>query len=181
MKRCPICRVDLVPVDYEGFRVMQCGQCFGHLVSLQRFDSIKRIDRKSQDELKSEASSVFTASSRQMLKCPRCHAPMCKQSTDLPVLDLQTDVCRHCDLVWLDGGELALLQLGYQATGKFMNAQEFKRRMQELEASPERKARFEANLAKLPKAKDPLDELLGVGEERLRTIILLSRRYPHDT
>jgi Zn-finger nucleic acid-binding protein len=172
MKKCPVCRIDLLHTDYEGFRVMQCGQCGGHLVPLQRFESIKRVGRKTQDELKAEASSDFTASSLGTLKCPRCHMSMRKQTTDLPVLDLRTDVCPGCALVWLDGGELALLQLGYQAKSKFINAQEFKHRMQELEASPERKARFERNLARLPDAADPLQQALGeTGAELLGALL----------
>jgi Zn-finger nucleic acid-binding protein len=123
--------------------------------------SIKRADHKSQDELKAEASSEFKADSHVTLQCPRCHMSMRKQSAGLPVLHVQTDVCHHCGVVWLDGGELALLQLGYQATNKSINAQKFKRRMAEIEASPERKARFEEDLARLPKAKDPLEDALG--------------------
>ena len=85
---------------------------------------------------------------------------MKKTSVDLPIIELEIDECRHCEYVWLDGGELALLQLGYQATSKFIDAQEFKRRMEELEASPERKAQFEKRLAKLSR-RLPEDELLG--------------------
>jgi len=181
MKQCPVCRIDLVPTDYEGFRVMQCNHCGGHLVPLQRFESIKRIDQKSQDELKAEASSEFKASSSEALKCPRCHTFMRKQSANLPMLDLQTDVCRSCALVWLDGGELALLQLGYQAKNRFIDAQEFKRRMQELEASPERKARFEENLAKLPKAKNPIENALGEAAEDILGALLRSAYYRHRT
>ena len=135
--------------------------------------------QKSQDELRAEASADFRASSSATLKCPRCHMPMRKQAADLPVLDLQTDICRSCQLVWLDGGELALLQLGYQVKSRFIDAQEFRRRMRELEASPERKARFEEDLAKLPEAKDPLEQALGEAGEELLAALLRSGRYWH--
>lgn len=166
-------------MDYEGFRVMHCSHCGGHLVPFQRLETIKRVDRKSRDELKAEATADFKASTSAVLKCPRCHMPMRKQAADLPVLELHTDVCHRCQLVWLDGGELALLQLGHQATGKFIDAQEFKRRMQELEASPECLARFEKNLAKLPEAGDPLEESLGEAVEHLLEAILQSGKYWH--
>jgi hypothetical protein len=47
-----------------------------------------------------------------------------------------------------------------------MAAKELKRRVEELEASPGRKAAFEARLRRMPKPKDPLEEALGeaVGE-----------------
>ena len=128
---------------------------------LNKMVSIERLNHKTQEQLKSEASAEFSGSSSQRLRCPRCHLPMHKQAIDLPVLDLQYDICTGCSLVWLDGGELALVQLAYQSSSGFLNAQELKRRMQELEASPERKAIFRANLANLPETKHPVEEVLG--------------------
>ena len=128
---------------------------------MQRLKSIVQgVSQKSKDDLKKEAESQFSGSTTDRLKCPRCRRPMLKQSSNLPVIELHTDVCHSCELVWLDGGELALLQLGYQATSKFLDTQEFKRRMEELEASPERKAQFEKNLAALPKEKLAVEQIL---------------------
>jgi len=175
MRKCPVCStVDLVQVDYEGFIVQQCSSCGGHLVPLQRFECIKRVDMKSQQELKEEASSQFKGSSTQPLKCPKCRMTMRKQAVKLPVLNLQTDFCRTCDLIWLDGGELALLQLVYQASAKFINAQDLKRRINELETSPERKAQFERNFAELPDSRDPVEAALGEAGEEILTAILRS-------
>ena len=126
MKKCPICNVDLLATDYEGFRVMSCGDCGGHLVSLQRFGCIKRVNKKTQVELKGEATSQFKGSTECDIKCPRCHALMGKEVAALPYVEVHTDVCRHCDLVWLDGGELAMLQLGHEASTKFMDSTDIK-------------------------------------------------------
>jgi Zn-finger nucleic acid-binding protein len=155
MKKCPHCSCGLTQVDYEGFRVFQCGECRGHLVESQRLDCIKYLARKSTEELKAEAASEFRGSSPERVRCPRCHAPMVKEDMRLPGTALQMDVCRPCGLVWFDGGELALAQLGHQAGPLFDEAQEMKRRMEELEASPERKARFNESLDGLP---DDLDK-----------------------
>lgn len=172
MKKCPVCDVGLVGVEYEGFRVMQCESCGGHLVPLQRLESIKRIDERSEDELKAEATGKFVASTAEVVKCPRCRLPMRKQSADLPVMELETDVCRSCSLVWLDGGELALLQLAHQAKSRFINAQDLKRRMEQFEASPERKARFEENLSKCRDPSDPVAEAFDeVGDELLDVLL----------
>ena len=179
MKKCPVCSIDLVNVDYEGFRLTHCTKCKGHLVPLRRLESIKRVEGKTEDELRAEASEQFQASSTKTLKCPRCRVFMKKEKIDLPVLDLQMDVCRKCELIWFDGGELALLQLGYQSKSSFLDAQEFKRRIQELDASPERKAEFEANLARMPAGMDPLGEAM---EEVGRRILwgLASRDLPES-
>jgi Zn-finger nucleic acid-binding protein len=166
MRKCPICNIELTPEDYEGVIVMQCAQCGGHLIPLQRFESIKRIATKTEHELKKEASTDFKYSTTNFINCPRCHMKMKKQSINIPVVELQTDICKGCKLIWLDGGELALLQLLHQSKSGFLNAQELKRRMQNLEADPERKAKFEAALAKLPDPDYiPENVLNEVGEE----------------
>lgn len=167
MKNCPICNIPLTPVDYEGLRVWQCLTCKGHLMSFARLDGIKRANRKSEPALKSEASTDFAGSTTQPLRCPRCHIVMDKQALDLPVLDIHTDVCDGCSLVWLDGGELALLQLAFKTSSKSLNSQKLKRRISELEASPERKAAFEANLARLSDSKDTPESILGSASEML--------------
>ena len=161
MRKCPVCDLELSPVEYEGYIVRRCGSCNGHLMRLNKMKSIERVDHKTREQLKSEASAEFSGSSSQRLRCPRCRLPMHKQVINLPVIDLQYDICTGCSLVWLDGGELALVQLAYQSGSGFLNAQELKRRMQELEASPERKAIFKANLANLPETKHPVEEVLG--------------------
>lgn len=83
---------------------------------------------------------------------------MRKQTVRLPGYSLETDVCIPCSLVWLDGGELALAQLGHETKAGFLDAQEMKRRIEELEVSPERKAEFEKNLARLRNAPDLIEE-----------------------
>ena len=160
MKKCPACTFDLTQRAYEGFRILQCGQCFGHLVPVQRFEAIKRLEGKSLDELKDEVDSSLHEDCASHVKCPRCYRRMDKQTVDLPLVDFQTDLWRTWQLVWLDGGELALVQLAYQIRNNFIDAQELKRRMNELEATPDRKAQFEQNLANLPKAQNPLVEAL---------------------
>ena len=63
MKKCPVCNVGLVAAEYEGFRLMQCGECGGHLVPLQRLELIKRIGATSQEDLKTEATRDYDGSS----------------------------------------------------------------------------------------------------------------------
>lgn len=150
MRKCPVCDNELTHVDYEGFRIMQCLVCKGHLLSKDRLKSIKRLDRKSFEQLKSESSGEFKRSSEQKLDCPRCHMTMSKRPLDPPSQALHADMCEACSLVWLDGGELAIAQLSFQTSNEFRTAQDMRQRVRELEKSPERKAEFEANLAALP-------------------------------
>ena len=182
MTSCPVCRTTLSPVDYEGFRILQCDRCKGHLVPLLRLESIKRIDRKSPDELRAEAAADFKGSAEGRLTCPRCRSLMHKQAIDIPVLDLLADFCDSCSVMWFDGGELALFQLGYEASHKFINARQIRRRMQELNASPGRKAAFEEALARLPDHVGPveaaLDEAAETALDGLLRGLLRGRLWP---
>lgn len=147
---------------------MKCCQCDGYLVTPYRLEFIKGSLEKDTDDLKHEAASEFKGDTTSRLKCPRCHFPMEKQRIPLPVMELQSDYCRSCSLVWFDGGELALLQLGYQISYKSLHAQDLQDRMKALEEDPERKARFEECLKKLPPGgEDLFAELLGDAEDRL--------------
>ena len=80
---------------------------------------------------------------------------MQKRPLSVPGFSLAMDFCRGCSLVWLDGGELALAQLAYQATPAFREKEEMQRRAAELDADPERKAAFDEAVAKLPEAPNP--------------------------
>lgn len=154
-RQCPLCDVPLEPEDYEGFRVMRCPQCQGHLVDLSRYEAIQSLPEKTLVELEAEAQNGFAGDNPAPIRCPRCHGAMQKQPLPVSGFALQLDLCRGCALVWLDGGELAMAQLGHQATPGFRDTQELKRRAAELEADPERKAAFEEALAKLPLEAEP--------------------------
>ena len=172
MKNCPHCLCNLSPVSYEGLRVFRCEQCRGHLLPSRQLEAIKRLDQKTQDELMQEANTDYHGDGDAKIHCPRCRVTMRKHTIKLPGLTLQLDACRDCDLIWLDGGELALIQLGHESTPQFRNAQELRNRMDALESSPERKAAFEENLAKLPDPADPISDVLSeAGSEVLRAIL----------
>lgn len=150
MTDCPVCNVELLAVVYDDSFVLQCPTCNGHLLSTPGFNGFKRHVPRTEDDLKAEVASQFKGSTPQRLKCPHCHFLMRKERLTVPVLDVHADVCDRCSLVWLDGGELAMLQLAFKASGRYSDVDELKRRVRALEASPERKAAFEENLARLP-------------------------------
>jgi Zn-finger nucleic acid-binding protein len=157
-RSCPICTVALEPEDYEGFRVLRCPDCAGHLVDLTRYEAIQRLPRKTLAELEAEARDGFQSDSAHVLRCPRCHAAMQKRPLNVPGFDLHMDLCKGCSLAWFNGGELAMAQLGYQATPGFRDRQELKRRHEALAVDPSRKAAFEEAVAKLPLEHDTLSQ-----------------------
>ncbi len=174
---CPHCRVPLETADYEGFRVWNCPQCRGHLLDLSRFEAIKRLPRKTLAELETEAREGFAGDHPEPVRCPRCHLRMAKRPLAMPGFDLHADVCVACALAWLDGGELALAQLGHQATPGFRDAAEMQRRHAALAADPERKAAFDEAVARLPRDAHPVsDDLQGFLAEALLDFLRHGKR-----
>ena len=155
---CPICTVALEPEDYEGFRVLRCPDCAGHLVDLTHYEAIRRLPRKTLAELETEARDGFQGDSAHVLRCPRCHAAMQKRPLNVPGFDLHLDLCKGCSLAWFDGGELAMAQLGYQASPGFRDRQAHRERAEALEADPGRKAAFDEALAKMPLERDAFSQ-----------------------
>ena len=159
---CPICAVPLERETYEGFPLWRCPQCQGTLLDFSHYESIRSVCEKTLVELETEAQAGFQGDNPDPIRCPRCHLATVKRPLPVPGFDgLHLDFCRGCSLVWLDGGELALAQLAYQATPAFRDVQEMKRRAEALVADPARKAAFDEAVSKLPEAPDPFREGLG--------------------
>ncbi len=155
---CPRCQKELEWTEYEGQRVMRCATCRGHLVPAPRLRAIKRSDQLGADALMEEAARDFKGPTPIAASCPACKVRMRPEPIPVPGMDVHMDVCRSCQMVWLDGGELALLQLAYEQTPEYQEIAERRRRARELEACPERSARFQEDLSRLP------DEPSLVGE-----------------
>ena len=179
-RTCPICNVPLEQEDYEGFPVLRCPDCSGHLVNLSRFEAIKRLPRKTLADLETEARDGFQDDNPETIRCPRCHIAMQKRPLPVPGFDLHMDLCPPCALAWFDGGELAMAQLGHQSTSAFRDREEMRRRSESLHADPERKAAFDEALSKMPLEQDALTQ--GLKEsvaDALRHILFRSAfRFP---
>jgi len=148
--KCPVCSAELKRVLYEGFAVFHCLACHGYLMAERRVESIQRTRRRTIEELKRETLAEAQPDSTAALGCPRCGRKMEKRLIKEPV-SLHVDTCRPCEFVWLDGGELARLQLGHEISDQAQEAAEFQRRLRAM--TPEARAEFERNLKNL-KAED---------------------------
>lgn len=157
MSMCPNCVRPLKHTTYEGFHVLRCGQCKGVLLPQEQLLRIGHKHEKNADTLKREAHEEFKGDNRKLIRCPKCQAAMEKRPLSTRYTVLNYDLCRSCGNVWLDGGELALMQLLFEHSIQGEEGVEFQKRMKELELSPERQARFEAALAKLPTEEPETD------------------------
>lgn len=149
-RRCPACAVPLIREDYESAWALRCPSCRGALVSRDRLDRIKRDPERHPDLLKQEARAEHAGDTGSAVGCPRCHAIMKKKVLTRGAAELHLDYCPPCDLYWLDGGELALVQLLYETSAKGQEARALQRRALQATLSPERQARFQAALDRLP-------------------------------
>lgn len=178
MKKCPACGVGLVREQYEGQVLDRCPECDGMLVKVFSLEGIKRARGRTEGDLEAEAGQ-FTASSHAEVQCPQCFRQMGKETTNDPPF-VEYDRCPSCKVVWFDPGELAMLQLSYESTDAARDAEQYRQRLCEVEASPERKARFEQNVARLP--EEDLSPLSAVGRGFLAGLLPLlrtrHRRFP---
>lgn len=150
---CPSCAATLVRVTYEGLPVFRCEHCYGYLVGRGRTEGIKRSREKSVEQLKSEALCEGQSDTQERIRCPRCRGRMNKELLKEPA-SFHIDTCPSCEFIWFDGGELARLQLAHEIRPQAEEAAELQRRHREM--SPEQRAEFERNLAKLPQPESPL-------------------------
>ena len=150
--KCPVCRVVMTRVMYEGFAIQHCPQCLGHFVASQRVEFIKGRRSRPMQSLMEEVSAASGADSLDKLRCPGCGRQMAKHKLPPPA-DFYYDECGTCETMWYDGGELARLQLSYQISEQGKQSAELQRRMREM--SQERRAELDANLASLPNLPIP--------------------------
>jgi len=176
-KNCPACATTpLTRTRYEQLPVFACESCGGHLVSATRLEFIERRTDNPPEQLESEAT-VFnpsaldpgeSTSASPPVSCPSCKTPMRREvrarSSDVDsglAIEVEIDHCEGCSDVWLDPGELAMLQLLYEASPKGQNQKISQERYSQLQSDPERRARFERNFEKLPKGTASLLDAFG--------------------
>ena len=118
LMKCPICKAEMKRILYGGAPVFRCFACAGYLVPEKRFGAILRCEEAPVDLLKQEVVNESKPDTMKKIKCPRCYYPMLKLKIDSPA-SLTIDVCGNgkCGHLWMDGGELARLQLAAKISG----------------------------------------------------------------
>ena len=166
--KCPVCGSGMKRILYEGFAVFRCMNCHGYLMADRRLENIRRSDKRSVELLKQEVTEQSGGDTAEKIRCPRCHRVMKKKFIAAPA-SLHIDACRDCEMLWLDGGELARLQLSHEISARGRDAAEFRRRHREM--TPEQKAQFEQDLEKLDSGEQSAGSILG--ETFLESLVTL--------
>ena len=106
---CPVCHRPLQNALIDGESVAYCDRCRGFLTLTPTFGQIvyKRRQHHGPHELITEPFDQ--AELRRSLLCPRC-----KKRMDVhPYFgggNAVVDTCERCQLIWLDAGELAVIE-----------------------------------------------------------------------
>lgn len=152
--KCPKCSDPLVRTKYAGANVHECPNCYGHLVEHRRVARIeKRID-KDLDQLKDEVIDSDGIDLGEKIRCPRCRDRMRKQANRK--LGFQTDECGNCDFVWFDGGELAMLQIGFEANPQTQEVNKMRNRLESMTTAQRRE--YDERIANLVDKGSPMEQ-----------------------
>lgn len=111
---CPVCNLGLVSGAVGGFEVLFCQQCRGVLTTNAKFREIVRSLRKADKTRDERPRPLDPAELERSIDCPACLKPMEAHPYYGPG-NAVIDSCSRCHVVWLDHGELSVLQ---QAPGR---------------------------------------------------------------
>ena len=107
--KCPGCGRTLGRRPFRDRIRFSCGTCGGSLVAVGVLRSLCR----SQEFVNRLWKSSATAPSAPGKKCPCCNQTMrrCFLAGDNGDVTLELDLCRSCQMVWFDPGELSQVAL----------------------------------------------------------------------
>lgn len=148
--QCPNCETALQREVYEDVQVMQCPKCHGYLIEQRRLRLIEMSRERTQELLSLESTSQAADDTLQQLRCPKCKVQrMSKQKIRMDDgSHFFIDVCPECDSVWFDGGELAKLQLDFEASAQAVEAFAFEQRARE--RTPEEERALDEQINRIP-------------------------------
>lgn len=159
MMKCPICKVKLTRKKYEEVAIHQCGDCQGTLLKFNRLKQIENRRDKLEEELMDEMVNS-AEDSRQKLRCSGCMSTMEKRRKKIGPWDFAIDRCNKCQLIWLDAGELAKMQVIFEFSEKGEEAERFRQRLKNM--TPAEKAEYEERIANLPEGNFAMEVIDGI-------------------
>jgi Zn-finger nucleic acid-binding protein len=114
---CPVCKYDMIVVEYQNIELDYCNSCKGVWFDSGELDLL--LKSYGLEEPKTFFDSIFSSqeavSSERKRKCPMCGREM-KKTAIGGQPEILIDVCRDRHGLWFDGGEVA--QLIQRLTGE---------------------------------------------------------------
>lgn len=106
---CSLCGVELEEATIEAFPVLYCRQCRGVLATNDDFLRIVRKLRARGKRSDEPPTPIDPEELKRQVNCPRCQRQMDVHPYYGPGA-VVVDTCPRCRLIWLDHGEIAVIQ-----------------------------------------------------------------------
>lgn len=180
MANCPTCEAQpLLPVQpMEGLVARQCGACEGMLLDLLVYRQWRETyaDSPSLHQLSAAPAGDALEDTKRALLCPGCARIMTKYRVTGEVAN-RFDFCVHCSDVWMDVGELTLLNTAdLQGDLGRIFTQPWQRRLVSSQQAQMGDANFASHLGQdLPKV-EAFANWLATHAERTRIFAFLRSR-----
>lgn len=151
---CPHCKHPLQRTKYANANVRECPTCKGMLLASTRAEKIKRRVNKDVKELMKEVMAVEPKDGLEEIRCPACRDKMDKRL--VKKLGIHVDDCDQCGMAWFDPGELAEVQLAFEARSQTAELNEFRDRLENM--TDEERAEYEQRIAMLRDLGTPMEQ-----------------------
>lgn len=117
MYKCPRCTADLKTIRYEGTEIETCPVCEGEWLDADELAQIiQRVEhtfsREEMGTLDRARQRVFrvTHGGQERLNCPKCPDQKLTPFNYASTSGIILDKCPTCGGIWLDRGELEMVQ-----------------------------------------------------------------------
>lgn len=119
---CKRCDTDMQTVFYEGVAIQLCMDCKGIFLTRKKLEI---IENSCEIEI-SEDTPIPRNGPEVRRHCPNCNILM-KKVKHGSIRATVVDYCDDCNGIWLDKGEIASIQLGYETVQKNKMRNQFRR------------------------------------------------------
>lgn len=106
---CPLCRVPLSAALIDGESAGYCRHCRGFLTAISVFGRIVTRRRARHTRSEERPDPFDPAELKRGLQCPGCNLRM-ESHPYFGGGNAVVDTCERCHLIWLDAGELAIIE-----------------------------------------------------------------------
>lgn len=117
-ENCPDCQLLLEQVAVEGVPAAYCGECHGLLLANESFAWLVQQRRAAFQGAEQTPIPLTPERLQGAHACPRCHQTMDRHCYAGPGCQV-IDFCNACEVVWLDGGELAAIEAAPGRRGRY--------------------------------------------------------------
>ena len=120
--QCERCDTSMQTVFYEGVAVKLCFSCKGMF-----FNEESLVAIEESREIEIPADTPIPRNGPEVRRdCPECEIVMKKREHG-KIRVTMIDYCQNCDGIWLDKGELASIQLGFEIAENNKTRNQFRR------------------------------------------------------